>query len=107
MSTIGKQQMILHLQESGYSKNEAEKIVDSLLELIQSNLIQGNKVTLKNIGTLAGEIKKKEQVKKFGKTLNYPNRIKIKFTQSRVIQNIFLNGTKKLKLTELKNLFKK
>ena len=86
--TITKAAMVAHIEiMHNIPKQEAERFVDNILDLMRAELFKGNKVTLHRIGTLVPDKRKAGVMNIGGKDRNVQDRIKIKFQVSRTIDS--------------------
>ena len=83
MGKVTKHQLIEELaKKENISKTKAKEVFESVVELIKSELISGNEVGIRGLGTFT-IVEKPEVTKKvFGKVQTIPARKKVKFKVS-------------------------
>ena len=76
-----------------FSKNQIETLLDQFLEILEENIIKGNKIEIRSFGTFfIKEIKEKKSAKnpKTGELIYVPKKNKVRFKPSKKL-NILIN----------------
>ena len=76
-----------------FSKNQIETLLDQFLEILEENIIKGNKIEIRSFGTFfIKEIKEKKSAKnpKTGELIYVPKKNKVRFKSSKKL-NILIN----------------
>ena len=87
MAKITKNELIEKLAEKqGISKTKAKEVFESVVEVIKTEIVDGNSVAIRGFGTF--EIVEKPEVTKkvFGKVQTIPARKKVKFKVSEKLE---------------------
>ena len=101
---VTKRSLVNFLEYQGFSIADAEKAVNSLLDCMRTNLIQGNTIQLNRIGVICPLIKKGKAEELFGKKVQTKDRIKLKIKTSRTLHSRYKNRQLSEKSAEIRGI---
>lgn len=88
-SKFTKTEMIYSIAKLGYSKSEAERIVDKFTDTIAENLCEGRTVALTGVGVLSPTVSEPRVMQVGGSNKKVPSTIQVRFRISEKLKALF------------------